>query len=193
MVWAIPSGTIHSFHTDSDELNVIAYHPDTDWGPMDENHPMLNRTWVDGEKIDNTRGRHERADLFQTEQSLVQLLWTYPIQRLELDERDEAKQMQERSWNFGIAILDEEEGPPVEVRGAPGRYRVSYQRSEAGRKQLHVRAAEKVVASVCFLVRGIQDFRVRNASRRIECVLKLDSLHQLRKQPGEVLLKFPEV
>lgn len=81
----------------------------------------------------------------------------------------------------------------MEVRGAPGRYRVSYQRSEAGRKQLHVRAAEKVVASVCFLVRGIQDFRVRNASRRIECVLKLDSLHQLRKQPGEVLLKFPEV
>ena len=38
MVWAIPKDTVHSFHTDQslEELNVIAYHPDTDWGPVDE-------------------------------------------------------------------------------------------------------------------------------------------------------------
>mmetsp|Transcript_8119 Transcript_8119/g.13504 ORF Transcript_8119/g.13504 Transcript_8119/m.13504 type:complete len:387 (+) Transcript_8119:78-1238(+) len=26
-------------------MDVIAFHPDTDWGPQDENHPMVNRTW----------------------------------------------------------------------------------------------------------------------------------------------------
>lgn len=30
MVWSIPKNTVHSFHTDQSELNVIAYHPDTD-------------------------------------------------------------------------------------------------------------------------------------------------------------------
>jgi hypothetical protein len=27
---------------------VMAYHPDSDFGPEDENHPMINRTIVDG-------------------------------------------------------------------------------------------------------------------------------------------------
>lgn len=53
------------------ELNVIAYHPDTDWGPQDEDHPMLNRTWVDGRKIDNSK---HGADMLCTEQSLVEAL-----------------------------------------------------------------------------------------------------------------------
>ncbi len=30
MVWSIPKNTVHSFHTDQSELNVIAYHPVTD-------------------------------------------------------------------------------------------------------------------------------------------------------------------
>lgn len=41
----IDEGAPHSFHTDANALCVIAYHPDTDWGPTDENHPMLNRTY----------------------------------------------------------------------------------------------------------------------------------------------------
>ena len=46
MAFAIPSGLVHSFHTHEDEaLWVIAYHPDTDTGPRDEDHPMLNRTF----------------------------------------------------------------------------------------------------------------------------------------------------
>ncbi|CAJ1370975.1 unnamed protein product [Effrenium voratum] len=71
MVWAIPAETVHSFHTKAQELNVIAYHPDTDWGPQDEDHPMLNRTWVDGRKIDNSK---HGADMLCTEQSLVEAL-----------------------------------------------------------------------------------------------------------------------
>ena len=37
MVWVIPKGVQHSFHTRCKELNVVAYHPETNWGPMDEN------------------------------------------------------------------------------------------------------------------------------------------------------------
>lgn len=39
----------HKFRTPDDEgMVVIAYHPDSDFGPQDEDHPMLNRTIVDG-------------------------------------------------------------------------------------------------------------------------------------------------
>ncbi len=39
----------HKFKTSADaKLTVIAYHPDSDFGPVDENHPMINRTIVEG-------------------------------------------------------------------------------------------------------------------------------------------------
>lgn len=38
----------HSFNTDGNSMDVIAWHPDTDFGPADEDHPMINRTIVDG-------------------------------------------------------------------------------------------------------------------------------------------------
>lgn len=39
----------HSFRTEKGKtMRVIAYHPDSDYGPQDEDHPMLNRTIVDG-------------------------------------------------------------------------------------------------------------------------------------------------
>lgn len=39
----------HKFRTPNGEgMVVIAYHPDSDFGPQDEDHPMLNRTIVDG-------------------------------------------------------------------------------------------------------------------------------------------------
>lgn len=69
MIWVIPREVVHSFHTaDSGSvLNVIAYHPDTDWGPVDENHPMLNRTWVGGKAVDNTTSEHQGADVMTFE------------------------------------------------------------------------------------------------------------------------------
>ncbi len=43
-----PDGT-HRFRTRAGaKLTVIAYHPDSDFGPQDENHTMINRTIVDG-------------------------------------------------------------------------------------------------------------------------------------------------
>lgn len=42
--WVIPPNVTHRFITDDEELVVVAYHPDSDWGPTDEKHPMINRT-----------------------------------------------------------------------------------------------------------------------------------------------------
>ena len=38
----------HSFKTTSEEMIVIAFHPDSDFGPTHEKHPMINRTIVEG-------------------------------------------------------------------------------------------------------------------------------------------------
>ena len=42
-----PAGT-HSFMTFDEQMSVIAFHPDSDFGATDVNHPMINRTIVDG-------------------------------------------------------------------------------------------------------------------------------------------------
>lgn len=39
---------LHSFNTNGDEMVVIAYHPDSDFGATHEVHPMVNRTIVNG-------------------------------------------------------------------------------------------------------------------------------------------------
>jgi len=61
-IFSIPKDTQHKFRTESDTMDVIAFHPDSDWGPTHENHPMINRTWVNGEKMDNSRGIHATAE-----------------------------------------------------------------------------------------------------------------------------------
>jgi quercetin dioxygenase-like cupin family protein len=44
--WYIPPGVRHAFVTTSEALDVLAWHPDSDYGPTDSNHPMVNRTVV---------------------------------------------------------------------------------------------------------------------------------------------------
>jgi hypothetical protein len=66
LIFVIPTDALHSFRTESDEsMDVVPYHPDSDWGPTHEEHPMVNRTLVAGKKIDNTQGRHASAELVQ--------------------------------------------------------------------------------------------------------------------------------
>src|SRR5262245_29721447 len=48
MFWLIPPNGRHSFHTEDDSLDVFAWHPDSDFGPSHDAHPMLNRTIVEG-------------------------------------------------------------------------------------------------------------------------------------------------
>lgn len=43
-IFVIPEDLLHSFETKESEMRVIAFHPDSDCGPTDEDHPMLNKT-----------------------------------------------------------------------------------------------------------------------------------------------------
>ncbi|CAN5356266.1 hypothetical protein BH09MYX1_BH09MYX1_36890 [soil metagenome] len=46
-VFCLHEHEIHAFKTTRGEsMDVIAYHPDSDWGPTDGVHPMLNRTYL---------------------------------------------------------------------------------------------------------------------------------------------------
>lgn len=42
--FVIGADQVHHFETEGDSLRIVAYHPDSDWGPTHENHPMINRT-----------------------------------------------------------------------------------------------------------------------------------------------------
>lgn len=46
VVFIIAADAAHSFFTDDEALDVVVYHPDSDTGPTDEDHPMLNRTII---------------------------------------------------------------------------------------------------------------------------------------------------
>lgn len=47
-VFVIEPEGLHSFDTTEQSLSVIAFHPDSDFGPHRDDHPMVNRTIVDG-------------------------------------------------------------------------------------------------------------------------------------------------
>ncbi|MFW5920247.1 MAG: cupin domain-containing protein [Polyangiales bacterium] len=50
-IFFLPPETWHAFHTAEGDgngaaaLTVLAFHPDSDFGPTDDDHPMLNRTY----------------------------------------------------------------------------------------------------------------------------------------------------
>ncbi|MCP4440129.1 MAG: cupin domain-containing protein [Aureispira sp.] len=46
LIFCIPKDAKHSFKTTTEDLRVIAYHPDSDFGPTHEEHPMINRTII---------------------------------------------------------------------------------------------------------------------------------------------------
>jgi quercetin dioxygenase-like cupin family protein len=47
-VFVIRADGEHGFRTRDSNMSVIAYHPDSDFGPTHEAHPMINRTIVNG-------------------------------------------------------------------------------------------------------------------------------------------------
>lgn len=56
--FVIAPEALHSFNTFDDEMVVIAYHPDSDFGATHEAHPMVNKTIVNGvsaSKLENIR------------------------------------------------------------------------------------------------------------------------------------------
>lgn len=48
LAFVIAAGAEHSFATAAAPLVVVAYHPDSDHGPTHADHPMINRTFIDG-------------------------------------------------------------------------------------------------------------------------------------------------
>jgi quercetin dioxygenase-like cupin family protein len=60
LIWRIPADGLHRFRTTDDSLRIVAWHPDSDTGPTDDDHPMVNRTLVGGvsaAEIDEIRTR----------------------------------------------------------------------------------------------------------------------------------------
>jgi hypothetical protein len=47
-MFLLPAHEMHAFSTAESEssLDIVAFHPDSDWGPTDGIHPMLNRTYL---------------------------------------------------------------------------------------------------------------------------------------------------
>lgn len=64
VIFIIPAEGEHSFHTDDTDLTVIAWHPDSDFGPSVDDHPMVNRTIVEG--VAASRLSHERRRITRT-------------------------------------------------------------------------------------------------------------------------------
>jgi len=60
-VFILPADGWHKFRTDLTKgtLSLIAYHPDSDFGPDDEDAPMLNRTMV-GKEGEQHSAKHEK-------------------------------------------------------------------------------------------------------------------------------------
>ena len=59
-VFYMLADTVHGFETRDEEMVVVAWHPDSDTGPSDDDHPMVNRTMVGGvsaSKIEEIRTR----------------------------------------------------------------------------------------------------------------------------------------
>lgn len=48
VIWRIPANAPHRFRTDGKPLRIVAFHPDSDFGADHDDHPMLNKSLVDG-------------------------------------------------------------------------------------------------------------------------------------------------
>jgi quercetin dioxygenase-like cupin family protein len=50
-IFMIPKGVWHGFETAGVGMRIVAFHPDSDFGPTDESHQMLDATLTDGNGI----------------------------------------------------------------------------------------------------------------------------------------------
>jgi len=49
-IFLIPAGSVHSFHTGPDIMDIVAFHPDSVFGPTDERHQMLEATIIESQR-----------------------------------------------------------------------------------------------------------------------------------------------
>ena len=62
MLFCIHAGGKHKFQTEASPMRVLAYHPDSDYGPTDETHPMINRTMIGGVSASQLTQLHTRKE-----------------------------------------------------------------------------------------------------------------------------------
>ena len=62
LTFIIPAEGRHCFKTAGEEMVVIAFHPDSDYGPTHEAHPMINRTLVRGVPASLIESLHTRRE-----------------------------------------------------------------------------------------------------------------------------------
>lgn len=63
MLFCIHTGGQHKFRTEDHSMRVLAFHPDSDFGPTDEVHPMINRTMIDGVSASELTAIHTKTAL----------------------------------------------------------------------------------------------------------------------------------
>jgi len=49
-IFTLKPMSFHCFYTDDSEMSIVTYHPDSDWGPTDDSHPMKNMTIFESKK-----------------------------------------------------------------------------------------------------------------------------------------------
>jgi hypothetical protein len=50
----------HSFNTEDDSMDVIAFHPESKFGPTNTKHPMISRTYVNGISAEHITNIHTK-------------------------------------------------------------------------------------------------------------------------------------
>lgn len=59
-IFVLRADSTHSFHTSSQSLTIVAFHPDSDFGPWHDDHPMINRTIINGQSAADRAVAQER-------------------------------------------------------------------------------------------------------------------------------------
>jgi quercetin dioxygenase-like cupin family protein len=49
-MFIIPAGSVHRFITQEYEMRIVAFHPDSEFGPTDERHQMLKATIIESQR-----------------------------------------------------------------------------------------------------------------------------------------------
>jgi len=67
----IETNAVHSFNTLDDTMDIVVFHPDSDAGMTDDDHPMINRTIVEGVSARHLESIRTREDLEMQDKGLA--------------------------------------------------------------------------------------------------------------------------
>jgi quercetin dioxygenase-like cupin family protein len=54
-IFLLEKEVVHSFNTTNETMDIVVFHPDSDFGPEHDEHPMINRTMLDGISVKNKK------------------------------------------------------------------------------------------------------------------------------------------